>query len=66
MSHNDPLLIFFQFRLCNAPDSVNDVWGAILIVVISEMWKHRNNVIFKGGVVDCLELFVMIQLKVWS
>ena len=49
VSHNDPLLIFFQFRLCNVPQSVNDVWGAIWIAVISEVWKHRNNVIFKGG-----------------
>jgi len=25
-----------------------------------------NNVIFKGGVVGVLELFVLVQLKVWS
>jgi len=45
---------------------MNDVWGMIWIVVLSEIWKHRNNVIFKGGEVDVLELFTLVQLKVWS
>jgi len=40
---------FFFFQ-CNTTDSVNDVWGAVWIVVISEIWKHMNNVIFKLGV----------------
>lgn len=29
-----------------------------------EIWKHKNNVIFKGDVIDVLELFTLIQLKV--
>ena len=66
MIHNDPLLNFFQFRINNAIDSVNDIWGAIWIVVVSEIWKHMNNVILKGGVVDVLELFAIIQVNVWS
>ena len=47
-------------------ESINDVWGAIWIVLVSEIWKHRNNVIFKGGEVDVLKLFTLVQLKVWS
>jgi len=42
---------FCQFRLCNVSDSINDindVWRAIWIAVVSEIWKLRNNVIFKG------------------
>jgi len=50
--------------MCCASDSVNDVWGAIWIVVVSKIWKHMNNFIFKGGVVDVLELFAMVQLKI--
>jgi len=50
--HNIPLLNFSQFS--NMPDSVNEVW------------KHRNMVIFNGGVVDVLEAFALVQLKVWS
>ena len=37
VSHNDSLLNFFQFRICNTTDSVNDVWGAFRIVVVSEI-----------------------------
>jgi len=44
--------------MSNAPASVNEVWGVV--------WKHRNSVIFKGGVVDVLEAFILVQLKAWS
>jgi len=26
-------------------------------------WKHRNRVIFRGGVIDVLEVFALVQLK---
>jgi len=45
---------------------VNEVWKVIWIAVINEIWKHRNKVIFKGGVVDVLEVFALIQLKTWT
>ena len=66
MSHNDPLLNFSQFRLCNASASANEMWGVIWTAVVSELWKHRNNVIFNGGVVDGLEVVVLVQVKAWS
>jgi len=49
---------FSQFRLINAP---SDVWGAVWIAVISELWKHRNNVIFNRGVADVSEVFALVQ-----
>jgi len=52
--HNDPLLNFSQFRMCNASASVNEVWAVIWIVVVNEIWKHRNNVIFKGEGNRCI------------
>jgi len=63
VSHNVPLLNFSQFRLINAS---SDVWGAVWIAVVSELWKHRNNIIFNRGVADVSEVFVLIQLKIWS
>jgi len=66
VSHNDPILNFHQFRMCNASATVNEVWGTVWIVVVSEIWKHMNKVIFKGGVVDIVKMFVMAQLNVWS
>jgi len=37
----------------------------IWIGVVSEIWKHINNFVFKGDMVDVLELFTLVQLKVW-
>ena len=65
VSHNDPVLNFSQFRLCNASASVNEVWGVIW-TTISELWKHKNGIIFKGGVVDGLEVVALVQVKAWS
>jgi len=60
VSHNDQLLNFSQFRLSNASASVNEVWGVIWTAVVSELWKHRNNVIFEWGVVDGLEVVALV------
>jgi len=34
---------------------MNNVW----IAVVSEIWIHRNNCLFKGGVVDHTEVFTL-------
>jgi len=52
--------------MCNGSDSVNKVWGAIWVGVVSEIWKYRNNVIFNRGVIDEFKLFVLVQVNVWS
>jgi len=66
VSHNDPLLNFSQFRLCNAFALANEMWEVIWTALVSELWKHRNNVIFNGGVVDGLEVVALVQVKAWS
>ena len=64
--HLDPMQNFIQFRLSQTSVSVNDVWGAIWVGIVSEIWKHRNSVVFNGGVADVLEVFASAQVKVWS
>jgi len=66
VSHNDLLLNFSQFRLCNASALASEMWGVIKIAMVSELWKHKNNVIFNGGVVDGLEVTALVQVKTWS
>ncbi|XP_068466471.1 uncharacterized protein [Phaseolus vulgaris] len=63
--HNVPLLNFSQFRMSSAPTLMDEVWEGIWIVVVNEVWRHRNRVIFKGGGVDVLEAFTLVQLKTW-
>jgi len=31
----------------------------------SEIWNHRNKVVFKGGFVDAEKIFSLAQLKGW-
>jgi len=35
----------------------------MLVAIVSEIWNHRNNAVFKGGVVDAEEIFSLTQLK---
>jgi len=41
---------FLQFRVSNAPESVNLGMINSWIAVISAIWSHKNKIIFKGGV----------------
>ena len=33
---------------------------------MTEIWKHRNKVVFRGRVVDEAEFFCLVQLKDWK
>jgi len=52
--------------MSQASESVNDVWSAIWVSIVSEIWKHRNSIIFNRGVIDVSEVFASMQVKVWS
>jgi len=43
----------------------SEMWEVIWIAVVTELWKHRNKVIFNGGVVDGLEMAALVQVKTW-
>jgi len=61
-----PGLHFEHFKILDAPHSVNLTMGNIWIALASEIWRHKNNCLFKGGVVDHTEVFSLAQVKVWS
>jgi len=64
--HIDPKSNFDQFRMNMSSKSVNDVWSTIWVGVVTEIWNHRNFIIFNRGVVDASEVFALVQVKVWS
>jgi len=66
VDHLVPTSYFLPFNLFGAPTSFNLVFGNVWIVLVSEIWRHRNKYVFKGGVIDHSENFSMAQLKVWS
>ena len=35
------------------------------VAIVSEVWNHRNKVVFKGGVADADEIFSLALLKSW-
>ena len=57
---------FEHFKILDAPNSVNLIMGNIWIALVSAIWRHQNNCLFKGGVVDHTEVFSLAQVKVWS
>ena len=64
MFHIDLKSNFDQFKLSRSSDSVNVVWSTIWVGVVSELWNHRNFIIFKRGVADASEVFALVQVKV--
>ena len=65
VSHIDPMSNFAQFKMSQSLDSVNVVWSTIWVGVVSEIWNHKNFIIFKRGVTDVSEMFAMVQVNVW-
>jgi len=49
VDHVVPTAHFLHFNLLNAPVQVNVVCNCVWIVVVSELWKHRNKYIFQEG-----------------
>jgi len=66
VNHHASASHFLQFNLSGAPTSVNLVLRTIWIVLVSEIWRHRNRHIFKGELIDYSEIFSMTHLKVGS
>jgi len=65
-SHIELRFNFHQFRLNLPSETGLIVWNTIWVGVVSEIWSHRNRIIFKRGVADASEVFACVQVKVWS
>ena len=66
VSHIEPKFNFDQFRLSLSSETGLVVWNTIWVGVVSEIWSHRNHIIFKRGVAYASEVFALVQVKVWS
>ena len=64
--HHTAVNHFMNFSLTWCNNNTNTVWKGMLVAIVCEIWKYRNNVIFKGSVVDITEIFMLAQLKAWS
>ena len=57
---------FEHFKILDASTSVNFIMDNVWMALVSKIWRHKNNYLFKGGVVDHTEIFSVTQIKVWS
>jgi len=64
--HWDARSHFAQFYLGWTSQRINSYWGCMWIVVVGEIWKQRNLVIFENGRIDYYEIFTLTKLKAWS
>jgi len=64
--HRKPKKYFESFRMSGVKESVNEIWGGVWIVVVGELWFHRNKRIFRGGRIYHIEIFTLTQIKAWS
>jgi len=66
VQHNVPLMHFENFCLPQVSNKQNLLWKGVWACVVRSIWEHRNSVVFKQGVVDAEETFLMAQLKSWQ
>ena len=66
VTHIEPRCNFDHFRLSLPLETGLVVWNTIWVGVVSEIWSHRNRIIFNRGVADEKEVFAMAQVKAWS
>jgi len=60
----DTMSNFAHLWMSQYSDSINIVWSTIWVRVVSEIWNHRNFIIFKRDVTDVSEVFAIVQVKV--
>ena len=65
VKHQATPVNFQSFYLLDHKQSVNKAWKGVWVAIVSEVWSHRNKVVFKGGVVDADEIFSLALLKSW-
>lgn len=66
VQHKDVQCQFVSFSLQHASVVQNLVWKRVWATVVWCIWEQRNHIIFRQGVVDVEEIFLMTQLKFWQ
>jgi len=64
--HCDAQKHFRMFKPIGLNHVVTRCWGGIWVGIVSEIWNHRNRVVFENGRVDLVEVFTVVQRKTWS
>jgi len=57
--HHTAVNHFMNFSLTWCNNNMNTVWKGMWIAIVWEIWKHKDNVVFKNGVVDVTKFFML-------
>jgi len=57
VQHNDLKCHFESFHLAQVSNKQNLVWKGLSTAIVRSIWKQRNCVVFKQGLVDVEEIF---------
>jgi len=57
MHHNQARIHFQHFHMSSFNTRQNTMWKGMWLAIVREIWRHRNEVIFKQNKVDTGEIF---------
>jgi len=63
--HESITIHFQSFGLVSWRQCVNLAWKEMWVAIVTELWNHRNKVIFNRELVYATEIFTLAQLKGW-
>jgi len=61
--NNDIINHFRKFYAIGLSKKANIVWKGMSLAIVWEIWKHRNKIVFRNGIVDDVEIFAMAQVS---
>jgi len=63
--HRRPIEHFLGFCHTGVVGKGFRMRGIVWLIIISLIWKHRNEIIFRNRVCDVVEVFAFAQVKTW-
>jgi len=57
---------FCGFSLSFLSVKANKAWKGMWLVLVKEIWNHRNRLIFNKEKVDEVEIFALVQMNAWT
>jgi len=64
--HNQARIHFQHFHLSSLNTRQNTIWKGMWLAIVGEIWRHKNEVIFKQKKVDTEDIFSLAQVNAWA
>jgi len=64
--HSHVKVHFLGFTLTRARWSLRHVWRIVWLTIIWQIWKYRNDILFKNMKCDIVEVYARVQSIFWA